>query len=99
MASHPAGERAEPGAGAADAPVVAFDHVCLAFDDKVVLNDVSFSLLPGRMKVVLGASGAGKSTILRLIVGLLRPDSGAIWVHGQRVDQLSETDLMPIRAE
>ena len=80
-------------------PVVAFDKVSLAFDDHVVLRDISFSLLPGRLKIFLGASGSGKSTILRLLLGLLRPDSGAIWVHGRRVDELSESELMPIRAE
>ena len=80
-------------------PVVAFDKVSLAFDDHVVLREITFSLLPGRLKIFLGASGSGKSTILRLILGLLRPDSGAIWVHGRRVDQLSESDLMPIRSE
>jgi phospholipid/cholesterol/gamma-HCH transport system ATP-binding protein len=78
---------------------VAFDRVSLAFDDHVVLREISFSLLPGRLKVILGASGSGKSTILRLILGLLRPDSGEIWVHGRRVDQLPESDLMPVRAE
>ncbi|MBL8142497.1 MAG: ATP-binding cassette domain-containing protein, partial [Acidobacteria bacterium] len=50
----------------ADAPVVVFDHVSLAFDDKVILEDVSFTLRKGHTMVVLGASGAGKSTILRL---------------------------------
>jgi phospholipid/cholesterol/gamma-HCH transport system ATP-binding protein len=91
------GEGLAPIAG--EAPAIAFDRVTLAFDDNVVLNEVSFSLLPGRMKFVLGASGAGKSTILRLILGLLRPDAGAIWVHGRRVDQLSEAELMPVRAD
>jgi len=80
-------------------PVVVFDRVTLAFDEKVVLKDLSFTLQPGRLKVFLGASGAGKSTILRLILGLLRADAGEIWVHGQRVDQLSEADLMPVRSE
>lgn len=80
-------------------PVVAFEGVSLAFDDNVVLDSISFALLPGRLKIFLGASGAGKSTILRLVLGLLRPDAGAIWVHGRRVDQLSEADLMPVRAE
>jgi phospholipid/cholesterol/gamma-HCH transport system ATP-binding protein len=89
----------EEQARGAEAPVVVFDRVSLAFDDKVVLREVSFSLLPGRLKVFLGASGAGKSTILRLILGLLRPDGGRIWVHGRRVDELSEADLMPVRAE
>ena len=77
-----------------DGPVVSFERVSLAFDEKVILNEVSFSLLPGRMKVILGASGAGKSTILRLILGLLKPDAGAIFVDGERVDQMAETDLM-----
>jgi phospholipid/cholesterol/gamma-HCH transport system ATP-binding protein len=80
-------------------PVVVFDRVTLAFDEKVVLKDLSFTLQPGRLKVFLGASGAGKSTILRLILGLLRADAGEIWVHGQRVDQLSEADLMPVRSD
>ena len=63
------------------------EHVSLAFDDKVVLKDVSFTLLPGHTKLILGASGSGKSTILKLILGLLQPDAGEVWVNGERVDQ------------
>jgi len=81
-----------------DEPVIAFDRVSLAFDEKVILQEVSFTLLPGRLKIILGASGAGKSTILRLILGLLRPDSGRIFVNGQQVDRMSERDLMGVRA-
>jgi phospholipid/cholesterol/gamma-HCH transport system ATP-binding protein len=81
------------------APSVAFENVSLAFDDKVILDGISFDLQPGHMKIVLGASGAGKSTILRLILGLLKPDSGRIWVHGTRVDELSEQELMAVRAD
>jgi phospholipid/cholesterol/gamma-HCH transport system ATP-binding protein len=84
---------------ATPAAVVAFEDVSLAFDDKVILEGITFTLLPGHMKIILGASGAGKSTILRLILGLLKPDAGRIWVNATRVDQLSETDLMPIRAD
>lgn len=80
------------------APVVVFDRVSLAFDDKVILNDVSFTLILGHTKVFLGASGAGKSTILKLILGLLKPDSGVIWVYGERVDQMSEKGMMKVRA-
>ena len=80
-------------------PVVAFEDVSLAFDDKVILDGISFSLLPSHMKIILGASGAGKSTILRLILGLLKPDAGKIWVNGTRVDELSEEELMPVRAD
>jgi phospholipid/cholesterol/gamma-HCH transport system ATP-binding protein len=83
----------------ADAPVIVFDDVSLAFDEKVILDQISFELRPGRMKVILGASGAGKSTILRLILGLLRPDGGRIVVAGQRVDTMTEVDLMAVRSE
>src|SRR6478672_407744 len=82
-----------------DRPVIVFDHVKLAFDDKVVLKDVSFTLLSGRTKIILGASGSGKSTTLKIITGLLRADAGAVTVNGQRVDQLSETQMMPVRAD
>jgi phospholipid/cholesterol/gamma-HCH transport system ATP-binding protein len=85
-------------AKADDAPVVEFREVSLAFDDKVILNRVSFVLRAGRMKIVLGASGAGKSTILRLILGLLRPDGGEIVVAGARVDEMDESALMQVRA-
>jgi phospholipid/cholesterol/gamma-HCH transport system ATP-binding protein len=81
-----------------DRPVIVLEDVSLAFDEKVILDRVSFTLLPGRMKIVLGASGAGKSTILRLILGLLRPDAGRIVVNGHHVHEMSEADLMAVRA-
>jgi phospholipid/cholesterol/gamma-HCH transport system ATP-binding protein len=81
------------------APVVLFDRVQLAFDEKVVLQDVSFTLAKGHTKIILGASGSGKSTILKIIVGLLRSDAGVVWVNGGRVDQLSEHELMSVRAD
>src|SRR5687767_15309817 len=80
-------------------PIVVFDKVSLAFDDKVVLREVSFTLLTGHTKIFLGASGAGKSTILKLILGLLKPDSGVIWVNGERVDEMSELEMMKVRAD
>ena len=82
-----------------DEPVVVFDRVRLAFDEKVILEDVSFTLHKGHTKVVLGASGAGKSTILRLILGLLKPDAGEIWVNGERVDTMSERQMMKVRGD
>jgi phospholipid/cholesterol/gamma-HCH transport system ATP-binding protein len=82
----------EPGA-----PVVVFDRVKLAFDEKVVLRDLSFTLIKGHTKIILGASGSGKSTILKIITGLLRSDAGVVWVNGQRVDQLAEAQLMDVR--
>src|SRR6476646_8183578 len=81
------------------APVIVFDHVELAFDDKVVLRDLSFTLIKGHTKIILGASGSGKSTALKIITGLLRADSGVVWVNGQRVDELSEDKLMKVRAD
>jgi phospholipid/cholesterol/gamma-HCH transport system ATP-binding protein len=80
-------------------PIVVFDHVQLAFDDKVILHDVSFTLQTGHTKIFLGASGAGKSTILRLMLGLLKPDAGEIFVNGERVDDMSEDKLMAVRAD
>ncbi len=79
------------------APVVLFDKVNLSFDEKVILRDVTFSVQQGHTKIFLGASGAGKSTILKLMLGLLKPDSGTIWVLGQRVDEMTETQLMGVR--
>src|SRR4051794_24233706 len=84
---------------AVGAPVVVFDKVSLAFDDKVILREVSFTLIKGHTKIILGASGAGKSTILKLITGLLRPDGGVIWVNGERVDEMNELELMRVRAD
>ena len=83
----------------AGAPVVVFDKVSLAFDDKVILREVSFTLIKGHTKIILGASGAGKSTILKLILGLLKADGGVVWVNGERVDQMSELELMRVRAD
>jgi phospholipid/cholesterol/gamma-HCH transport system ATP-binding protein len=81
------------------APVIVFDHVQLAFDDNVVLKNVSFTLIKGHTKIILGASGSGKSTALKIITGLLKADAGIVWVNGQRVDRLSEQQMMSVRAD
>ena len=80
-------------------PIIVFDNVRLAFDEKVILRDVSFTLQTGHTKIFLGASGAGKSTILRLMLGLLKPDGGVIFVNGERVDDMTEDELMKVRAD
>jgi phospholipid/cholesterol/gamma-HCH transport system ATP-binding protein len=80
-----------------DSPVIVFEGVDLAFDDKVILRNLDFTIRQGHTKIFLGASGAGKSTILKLILGLLKPDAGAIWVKGQRVDQMTEVEMMKVR--
>jgi phospholipid/cholesterol/gamma-HCH transport system ATP-binding protein len=92
---------APPQAEAQDAtmPVVEFDKVSLAFDDHVVLNQLSFHVPRGGMRILLGASGAGKSVILKLTLGLLRPDSGRILVNGRRIDDMPERELLALRAD
>ncbi len=82
-----------------DAEMIVFKNVSLAFDDTVVLRDVSFTLRKGHTKIILGASGAGKSISLKLILGLLKPDGGEVWVNGQRVDQMSELEMMKVRSD
>jgi len=84
---------------AADEPVIVFKNVSLAFDDTVVLRDVSFTLRRGHTKIILGASGAGKSISLKLILGLLKPDAGEVWVNGQRVDLLTEDQMVKVRGD
>jgi phospholipid/cholesterol/gamma-HCH transport system ATP-binding protein len=76
---------------------VEFRNVCLAFGNKVVLDGVSFRVNPGEMKVVLGQSGSGKSTILRLLIGLLKPDAGEIYINGEEIAHLKEEDLNRVR--
>jgi phospholipid/cholesterol/gamma-HCH transport system ATP-binding protein len=78
---------------------VEFHNVCLAFDDHVVLDDLSFTVPRGTMRILLGASGAGKSLVLKLILGLLKPDSGTIVVNGNRVTEMAEAELLAIRAD
>jgi phospholipid/cholesterol/gamma-HCH transport system ATP-binding protein len=80
-------------------PIIVFDKVTLAFDEKVILDEISFTLKTGHTKIFLGASGAGKSTILRLILGLLKPDGGHIFVNGDRVDNMTEDQMMVVRAD
>lgn len=82
-----------------DAPAVVFDSVSLAFDEHVVLDKVSFIVPKGRMTIVLGASGSGKSVALKLILGLLRPDAGQILVNGHRIDRMSEQELLRVRGD
>jgi phospholipid/cholesterol/gamma-HCH transport system ATP-binding protein len=78
-------------------PAVEFEHVALAFDDDVVLRDVSFTVPHGKMTILIGASGSGKSVVLKLILGLLRPDAGIIRVNGTRIDNLPEARLIKAR--
>jgi phospholipid/cholesterol/gamma-HCH transport system ATP-binding protein len=65
--------------------------------DKPVLNGVSFHLFRGETKIIIGASGSGKSTILKLIMGLDRPDEGEIFVEGQNITNMTEQELVSVR--
>src|SRR5579864_2079258 len=77
---------------------IVFDDVYLSFGDNEVLRGVSFRLSLGETKALFGVAGSGKSTILKLALGLLPPDSGRITVLGNEVTQLQEQDLFPVRA-
>jgi phospholipid/cholesterol/gamma-HCH transport system ATP-binding protein len=80
-------------------PAVVLEHVEFAFDEHVVLRDVTLTIPRGSMTILLGASGAGKSILLKIILGLLRPDAGKVVVHGARVDQLNEVELLNLRGD
>src|SRR5215471_11332117 len=90
--------------GAADTEVheqpafsVVFEDVWLAFDQTEMLRGVSFSLPVGETKALFGIAGAGKSTILKLALGLMKPDSGRILVLGEDITQMKEDDLFALR--
>lgn len=78
-------------------PVIEFRDVHLAFDEKKILDGISFSVRRGETKIILGRSGGGKSTIIRLILGLLKPDSGAILIDGEDITAYDEPEMMPVR--
>ena len=78
-------------------PAIEFQDVCLAYDDKVVLDHIDLSVRRGECKIILGRSGGGKSTIIRLILGLLKPDSGRVLVDGEDITDYNEVEMMPIR--
>ena len=76
---------------------IEFENVSIAFDDNVVLVSISFRLAHGETKAVFGVAGSGKSTLLKLAIGLLRPDSGRIFVLGEEVTRMSEQELFELR--
>ena len=86
------------GASTASGSAIVFDDVHISFEDNAVLRGVSFQLPYGETKALFGIAGSGKSTILKLALGLLPPDSGRITVLGNEVNALREQDLFPMRA-
>jgi phospholipid/cholesterol/gamma-HCH transport system ATP-binding protein len=83
--------------GAESEMSVVFDEVHKAFGREKVLSGISFQLRRGETKVLLGVSGSGKTTILKLALGLLKPDAGRIWTLGTEVSQMREEDLFEFR--
>ena len=77
--------------------VVVFENVFLAFEDKAVLDGISFSLARGETKALFGVAGVGKSSILKLTLGLIKPDAGQIHVLGNDITQTSEDELFDLR--
>lgn len=77
--------------------MIVFDHVSFSYGGHGVLKDVSFRIGPGERVAILGGSGEGKTTILKLILGLLRPDAGSVIIDGEDIANKSESELMEIR--
>jgi phospholipid/cholesterol/gamma-HCH transport system ATP-binding protein len=77
---------------------IIFENVALAFEDLVVLDGISFALKRGETKIVLGIAGSGKSTILKLCLGLIKPDAGRIYVLGHDITRMSEDELFVLRS-
>ena len=80
-----------------ESPAIELKHVSKYYDDTRVLKDISFSVGHGETKIILGGSGSGKSTILKLILGLVQADEGEIWVAGRNITRYGERPLMEIR--
>jgi len=78
-------------------PAIEFRNVRLAFDERVILNSLSFKVMKGETKIILGGSGGGKSTIIKLVLGLLKPDAGQVLVDGEDVTNFSEEQMMRVR--
>jgi phospholipid/cholesterol/gamma-HCH transport system ATP-binding protein len=79
-------------------PVVVFEDVSITFDVKPVLQNISFTVSRGETRIILGPAGGGKSVLMKLANGLIRPDSGTIRVFGEDITRMPETDLFKLRA-
>ena len=79
------------------ADAVVFENVEMAFGQRVILDGISFRLAHGETKAIFGIAGSGKSTILKLALGLLKPDAGRIWVLGEDITEMSEDELFELR--
>ena len=78
-------------------PAIEFRNVTIEFDNRKVLNNLSFKVNRGETKIILGGSGCGKSTTIKLVLGLLKPDSGQVLVDGEDITNYSEVEMMNVR--
>lgn len=80
-------------------PFITFKSVHIGFGQNDVLRGISFEVYPGETKILLGESGSGKTLIMKLAAGLLRPDSGQVWVMGENVSEMAEDELLDFRRQ
>jgi len=78
-------------------PAIEFRDVTMIFDGRKILNNLSFKVMKGETKIILGGSGCGKSTTIKLVLGLLKPDSGQILVDGEDITNYGEAEMMKVR--
>ena len=77
--------------------MIRIEHLSKSFNGQVVLDDIGFEIQEGEILVILGGSGTGKSVLLKSMMGLIKPDSGKIWIDGREITQLAEKELLKIR--
>jgi phospholipid/cholesterol/gamma-HCH transport system ATP-binding protein len=94
----PVAEEQTPTRGRDAGAVLTFQNVSIAFDGPAVLDNVSFSVRPGETRILLGPAGVGKSVLLKLCIGLIRPDQGNILLFGEQISQMPEDQLFPLRS-
>ena len=80
-------------------PAIEFRDVHLWFDEHKVLDGLSFKVLEGETRIILGGSGGGKSTIIKLVLGLLKPDAGRVFVDGEDITDYGEAEMMRVRSK
>src|SRR6266550_6797530 len=78
-------------------PAIEFRNVDFSYDEKKIIDDLSFKVARGEIKIILSGSGGGKSTILKLILGLLKPDAGQIFIDGEEISTYDESQLRRVR--
>src|SRR5262245_16105559 len=78
-------------------PAIEFRDVTIVYDGRKVLDDLSFKVMKGETKIILGGSGCGKSTTIKLVLGLVKPDSGQILVDGEDITNYGESEMMKVR--